>query len=32
VKIEGWRGAEEAKKEINAGAERYADAPEKPAF
>ena len=32
VKIEGWRGAEEAKQEIRAGVERYAAAPEKPAF
>jgi inorganic pyrophosphatase len=32
VKIEGWRGAEDAKREINAGVERYAQAPEKPAF
>jgi len=31
-KIEGWRGAEEAKQEIRAGVERYAAAPEKPAF
>jgi inorganic pyrophosphatase len=32
VKIEGWRGAEEAKKEIRSGVDRYAEAPEKPAF
>ena len=32
VKIEGWSGADEAKKEILKGVERYADAPEKPAF
>ena len=29
VKIEGWRGAEEAKQEIRAGVERYAAAPGK---
>ena len=32
VKIEGWRGAEEAKTEIRTGVTRYSDAPEKPAF
>jgi inorganic pyrophosphatase len=32
VKIEGWRGAEEAKTEIRAGVDRYTEAPEKPAF
>ena len=32
VKIEGWRGAEDAKAAIRAGVERYAAAPEKPAF
>lgn len=31
VKIEGWRGAEEAKTEIRAGVDRYTAAPEKPA-
>ena len=32
VKIEGWRGAKDAKREIIAGVERYSAAPEKPAF
>jgi inorganic pyrophosphatase len=32
VKIEGWRGAEDAQQEIRTGVERYAAAPEKPAF
>ena len=32
VKIEGWRGANEAKAEILACVERYKAAPEKPRF
>jgi len=32
VKIEGWGGPEEAKREIQAAIERYQAAPEKPAF
>lgn len=32
VKIEGWFGAEEAKKEIMEGVQRYGDAKDKPAY
>lgn len=32
VKIMGWEGPEEAKKEISDSIQRYIDAPEKPAF
>ncbi len=32
VKVQGWVGAEEAKKEILAGSERYLASPEKPGF
>ena len=32
VKVQGWVGAEEAKKEILAGVERYQASPEKPGF
>ena len=32
VKLEGWVGADEAKREIRAGVERYNAAAEKPAF
>ena len=32
VKLEGWVGADEAKREILAGVERYTAAPDKPAF
>jgi inorganic pyrophosphatase len=32
VKINGWFGCEEAKKEIMEGVQRYADAAEKPNF
>ena len=32
VKIEGWFGAEEAKKEIMEGVKRYGDAKDKPAY
>ncbi len=32
VKVQGWVGAEEAKAEILAGAERYQASPDKPGF
>jgi len=32
VKVQGWVGAEEAKKEILAGVDRYLASPEKPGF
>ena len=32
VKVQGWVGAEDAKKEIDAGVRRYQEAKEKPAF
>jgi inorganic pyrophosphatase len=32
VKVNGWRGGEEAKKEILEGVQRYNDAKEKPAY
>ena len=32
VKVEGWRGAEEAKQEIIDAVKRYQDSPEKPRF
>ena len=32
VKVAGWLGSEEAKKEIMEGVQRYADAKDKPAF
>ncbi|MBK5106159.1 MAG: inorganic pyrophosphatase, partial [Burkholderiales bacterium] len=32
VKVEGWVGAEEAKREILAGVERYKKAKKKPRF
>jgi inorganic pyrophosphatase len=32
VKLDGWVGADEAKREIRAGVERYNAAAEKPAF
>ncbi len=32
VKVKGWVGAEEAKREINSGVARYQEAKEKPAF
>lgn len=32
VKVEGWVGPEEAKKEITDGIQRFQDAPEKPCF
>ena len=32
VKVQGWLGAEDAKKEINEGVRRYLEAKDKPAF
>ena len=32
VKVEGWLGPEEAKREIETGIDRYQSAPEKPNF
>jgi inorganic pyrophosphatase len=32
VKVNGWRGGEEAKKEIMEGVQRYNDAKDKPAY